>query len=236
MSDQAHRRGIFGIGWLLRRLLRIIVYVVFGWAAAVVILSVLYLVIPPVSTLMVGDWLRGRAVQRNYVQLQQISPQLPLAVLTSEDSRFCSHFGVDWDALNDVIESAGEDGPRRGASTIAMQTAKNLFLLPSRSYIRKGLEVPLALYLDALWSKRRMMEIYLNIAEWGNGIYGAEAAARYYFNKSARNLTRREATLLATALPNPIRRNPGNPTRGHQALAERLSVRMNIEGPVDSCL
>lgn len=207
-----------------------------GWAATVVVLSVLYLVVPPISTLMIGDWIRGRAVQRIYVPLEQISTQLPLAVLTSEDSRFCDHSGVDWGALNDVIDAAGDDGPRRGASTIPMQTAKNLFLLPSRSYLRKGMELPLALYLDALWSKRRMMEIYLNIAEWGEGIYGAEAAARYYFKKPARNLTRREATLLAAALPNPTRRNPASPGRGHQALADRLSTRMNIEGPVDSCL
>src|SRR5690606_8639913 len=124
-------------------------------------------------------------------------------------SRFCQHAGIDWTELRAVVEAADEDGPSRGASTIPMQTAKNLFLWNGRSYIRKALELPVALYLDLIWSKRKMMENYLNIAEWGEGVFGAEAASRHYFGKSAKNLTRREAALLATALPNPLVRNPG---------------------------
>ncbi len=157
-------------------------------------------------------------------------------MLASEDSRFCEHAGVDWDAIREVVEGADEDGPSRGASTIPMQTAKNLFLWPSRSYVRKGLELPIALYLDLVWTKRRMMEVYLNIAEWGDGTFGAEAAARRYFNKSAKDLTRREAALLATALPNPFRRNPARPSPGHRRLADRLALRMEVAAPFAGCL
>jgi monofunctional biosynthetic peptidoglycan transglycosylase len=196
----------------------------------------LYETAPPVSTLMLGRWLSLQSVSRDYSSLDNVSPHLPLAVLTAEDSRFCQHGGVDWDALREVMEAADEDGPSRGASTIPMQTAKNLFLWPGRSYLRKGLELPVALYLDLIWSKRRMMEVYLNVAEWGDGVFGAEAAAQKYFRKSARNLTRREAALLATALPNPLVRNPGRPTARHRALAERLMGRMEGAVPFSECL
>jgi monofunctional biosynthetic peptidoglycan transglycosylase len=220
----------------LRRLAQIGLGLVLLWVGAVFWLGLLYWALPPVSTLMLGRWMILQPVERSFVGLDQISPHLPLAVMTSEDSRFCDHGGVDWLALWDVVEAADEDGPSRGASTIPMQTAKNLFLWSSRSYVRKGLELPVALYLDLIWSKRRMMENYLNIAEWGEGVFGAEAAAQRYFRKSARNLTRREAALLATALPNPLVRNPGRPTARHRALAERLLARMEVAAPFSDCL
>jgi len=220
----------------VRRLVQIGAGLVVLWVVAVLWLGLIYRFAPPVSTFMVGRWLSGQSVQRTTVSLEEISPHLPLAVLTSEDQRFCTHAGVDWDALWDVVEAADEDGPARGASTIAMQTAKNLFLWPSRSYLRKGLELPVALYLDLVWPKRRMLEAYLNIAEWGDGVFGAEAAAQRYFGKSARDLTRREAALLATALPNPLRRNPARPTARHRALAGRLMSRMEMAGGVMACL
>jgi monofunctional biosynthetic peptidoglycan transglycosylase len=204
--------------------------------AGIVALALAYGAITPVSTLMLGRWLSGQGVERTAVPLDAISPHLPLAVIVSEDSRFCEHGGVDWDAIRDVVEEADEDGPARGASTIPMQAAKNLFLWNSRSYVRKGLELPLALGIDLLWPKRRMMENYLNVVEWGEGVFGAEAAARRHFGKPARDLTRREAALLATALPNPLRRNPGRPSRGHRALADKIVTRMASAGPVDACL
>jgi monofunctional glycosyltransferase len=221
---------------ILRRLVQIGLGLVLLWVGLVFWLGLLYWAAPPVSTLMLGRWIALKPVERNFVGLDQISPFLPLAVMTAEDSRFCEHGGVDWDALRDVVEAADEDGPSRGASTIPMQTAKNLFLWPSRSYLRKGLELPVALYLDLIWPKRRMMENYLNVAEWGDGIFGAEAAAQRHFRKSARNLTRREAALLATALPNPLVRNPGRPTARHRALAERLMGRMENAAPPGDCL
>src|SRR4051812_9063844 len=221
---------------LLRYSLQLGLGIVLLWAVAVLLLGLIYALVPPVSTLMVSRWATLRPLEHEAVSLDAISPALPLAVLSSEDSRFCEHRGVDWDALQSVIDAGDEDGPSRGASTIPMQTAKNLFLWPSRSYLRKGLELPVALYLDLIWSKRRMMENYLNIAEWGEGVFGAEAAARRYFRKSARELTRREAALLATALPSPFRRNPGRPTARHRILAERLLVRMAATEPFAGCL
>jgi monofunctional glycosyltransferase len=221
---------------LLRRMVQLALGLVLLWAVAVLLLGLIHTIVPPVSTLMLSRWATLRAVDREVVGLDAIAPALPLAVLSSEDSRFCEHAGVDWDALQTVIDAADEDGPSRGASTIAMQTAKNLYLWPSRSYIRKGLELPIALYIDLIWSKQRLMENYLNVAEWGEGVFGAEAAARRYFRKPARDLTRREAALLATALPNPFRRNPGRPTVRHRALAERLLARMAATEPLAACL
>jgi monofunctional biosynthetic peptidoglycan transglycosylase len=220
----------------LRQAVRLVLGLVLLWGIAVILLGLAYRVAPPVSTLMLSRWLTLRPVERMVVDLDEVAPSLPLAVLTSEDARFCEHSGVDWDALQDVIDAADEDGPSRGASTIAMQTAKNLFLWPSRSYIRKGLELPIALYIDFIWPKRRLMENYLNIAEWGDGVFGAEAAARRYFGKPAKALTRREAALLATALPNPILRNPARPTGRHRALATRLMARMAATEPFAACL
>ncbi|SCY28941.1 monofunctional biosynthetic peptidoglycan transglycosylase [Microvirga guangxiensis] len=220
----------------LRRFVQFGLGLILLWVGAVFWLGLLYWIVPPVSTLMLGRWLTLQGVERTYVPFDEISPHLPLAVMTAEDSRFCSHGGVDWIAVQEVIDDSDEDGPSRGASTISMQVAKNLFLTPSRSYLRKGLEIPVAMYLDLIWSKRQMMEVYLNVAEWGEGIFGAEAAAQKYFRKSAKNLTRREAALLAKALPNPLRRNPGRPTARLNALAGQVQARMVGAAPYSECL
>jgi monofunctional biosynthetic peptidoglycan transglycosylase len=203
----------------LRKALRYLLFL--GLALLVVLagLLVLWRAMPPVSTLMLARWVTFHGVERTWVPLARISPRLIAAVITSEDGQFCRHHGVDWGALNEVITDADEDGLSRGASTITMQTAKNLFLWPQRSTIRKGLEIPLALVLDRAWGKRRVLEVYLNIAEWGDSLFGAEAAARRYFHKSASDLTQREASLLATALPNPILRDPSRPKRRQLVLA-----------------
>ncbi|WP_245410853.1 monofunctional biosynthetic peptidoglycan transglycosylase [Microvirga flavescens] len=221
---------------LLRRIVQIGAWGILLWVAAVFWLGLSYALIPPVSTLMLGRWLTLQPVTRDFVSLKEISPHLSLAVMTSEDSLFCQHSGVDWQAIREVVEAADEDGPARGASTIPMQTAKNLFLWPGRSYVRKGLELPVALYLDLIWPKTKMMENYLNIAEWGDGIFGAEAAARAYFRKSVKDLTRREAALLATALPNPLVRNPARPSRSHAARAATILARMESAAPYAGCL
>jgi monofunctional glycosyltransferase len=199
---------------------------------AVALLGLSYAVVTPPSTLMVARWFTGRPVVRDVVPLTAISPALAKAVLASEDARFCDHAGVDWSALRDVVDDEG--GPSRGASTLAMQLAKNLFLWPSRSYLRKALEIPLALYLDAILGKRRIMEIYLNVVEWGDGVFGAEAAAQRHFGRSARELGRREAALLATSLPNPILRDPARPSRHQRELAAVVSGRMGEVA--DGCL
>ncbi|MDX3809829.1 MAG: transglycosylase domain-containing protein, partial [Bosea sp. (in: a-proteobacteria)] len=143
------------------------------------------------------------------------------------------HRGVDWVELNAVLED--EDGPSRGASTLTMQTAKNVFLWPGRSYIRKGLEIPLAMTIDLAWGKQRVIEVYLNVAEWGHGVFGAEAAAQRYFRKPASRLTAAEAARLAGALPNPILRNPAKPSRALQSAAGRVQRRMGQLGSLGDC-
>lgn len=196
------------------------------------------LVPPPASNVMIFRLSTGNGLNYDWVSLSQISPNLARAVVSSEDARFCQHGGVDWIEFQGVIDDAFEDGeaPTRGASTISMQTAKNLFLWDGRSVVRKGLELPLAYWMDFVWTKRRMMEIYLNIAEWAPGVYGAEAAARHHFKKSAAKLTAREAALLAAVLPNPIKRNAGKPSRGVSRIAQRIQRRMGGIGPYVTCL
>lgn len=196
--------------------------------------------INPVSTLMVTDWLSGREVRREWVPLDAVSSNLVHAVAMSEDARFCRHDGVDWDAVSLVVEDALDGRRTRGASTIAMQTVKNLFLWPERSYLRKGLEVPLGLSADFILGKRRLMEIYLNVAEWGRDgearIYGAEAAARHHFGRGAGRLSRRQGALLAVTLPNPKARTPGRPGKGLSRMARRVEARARVAGPWVRCL
>jgi monofunctional biosynthetic peptidoglycan transglycosylase len=218
----------------LRTGLRYLLFLGLGLLVVLAGLILLWRAAPPVSTLMLARWVTFRGVERTYVPLARISPRLIAAVVISEDAQFCRHRGVDWGALNEVISEADEDGPSRGASTITMQTAKNLFLWPQRSAIRKGLEIPLAVLLDRAWGKKRVLEVYLNIAEWGPGLFGAEAAARHYFHKSAADLTQREASLLATALPNPILRDASRPKRRQAVLAAINAGRVaGAEGYLD---
>jgi len=199
------------------------------------LLTPLYLVIDPISTPMLWRWLAGARVERVFVPLERIAPALPRAVIAAEDARFCSHRGVDWQSVRAAIEYAEDGGDLRGASTITQQTVKNLFLWPRRSFVRKALEFPLALWVDLILPKRRVMEIYLNIAEWGpNGEFGAEAAARRAFGKSAADLTARDAALLAAILPNPMRRNARQPSALVRRLAGLYQVR--AEAALDSCI
>jgi len=207
---------------LLRRLVRLIYLVPLGLAALFLVLAIIYSQAHPPSMLMLGRWATGQSVDRIWVPFDDISRHLVATVVTSEDARFCSHHGVDWVEMRNAIEDE-EEGAGRGASTITMQTVKNLFLWNSRSFIRKGIEIPMALGLDRLWSKRRILEVYLNIAEWGEGVFGAEAAARTYFGKPARQLSQHEAALLAAALPNPKRRDSRHPRRAQLRRAAHLA-------------
>ncbi|NBN80327.1 monofunctional biosynthetic peptidoglycan transglycosylase [Microvirga tunisiensis] len=227
------RRPRRGLG---RRIARAVMITLLALVLAPPVLTVLYMLIPPVSTLMLGRTVQGLWVDRQWRTLDEISPNLVRAVITSEDSGFCSHNGVDWEALEGQIERLNAGKEARGASTITMQLAKNLFLWGDRSFVRKGMELPLALMLDAMLSKRRIMELYLNIAEWGEGIFGAEAAAQAWFGKPAAALTTAEAARLATALPNPILRNPAKPGRGHARLASTNQSRVTQAGDIFSCV
>jgi monofunctional biosynthetic peptidoglycan transglycosylase len=213
-----------------RRLGRLALFVVL----VPIVLVPVYWVVPPVSTLMVYNRLFGPVV-RDWVPFNQIAPSLVAAVVMAEDGQFCFHHGVDWQELNKVVSD--DDGPSRGASTVAMQTVKNLFLWGGPlAYVRKAIEVPLALYADFVWSKRKTMEIYLNIAEWGPGIFGAEAAAQYYFRRPAGRLTEGQSALLVAALPNPHLRNPGRPSARLQSRAATIAARARRAGGYLDCL
>jgi len=152
---------------------------------------------------MIGMHFSGVPVSRDWVSLNAISPNLVKAVIASEDGNFCNHRGFDWDAIQAALEYNAQGQGVRGASTISQQTAKNLFLPPARTWIRKGVEAYLTVLLEALWPKKRIMEAYLNIVELGEGNFGAEAAARNYFGKPAAELNRNEAARLSAVLPNP---------------------------------
>lgn len=183
------------------------------------IIPVYRFVDPPLSTLILTQAWMGQMPIQTWRPLSEISPNVIKAVLISEDGQFCQHWGVDWSAVSEAMQHNG-----RGASTIPMQTVKNLFLGNGRTYVRKLLEVPLAYATTLIWGRRRTLEIYLNIAEWGPGIFGIEAAAQYHFHQSARSLSPSQAALLAAALPNPIRRNAGKPNpvmRGHASIVRR---------------
>jgi len=214
-----------------RRVLRWALVAIAVLVAIPLVLVPLYRVAAPVSTLMFWDRLMDREVDRRWVTLDEVSPDLVRAVIASEDNFFCRHHGVDWGEVREVL-AAGAD---RGASTIAMQVARNLFLWQGRSLVRKGLEVPLALYADLVLGKRRMMEIYLNIAEWGPGVFGVEAAAQHHFGIAASALTPDQAVLLAITLPGPLTRDPANPTAAMGRVAAIIAGRV-AAGPNVACL
>lgn len=185
----------------------------------------------PPSTLIFAQRLTGTEIDQRWVSIDRISPELLVAVIASEDGQFCTHHGVDFRAMEAEMTRAARAGEEaRGTSTISMQVVKNVFLWPSRSYFRKATEIGLTLLMERLWSKRRILEIYLNVAEWGPGVFGAEAGARYHFGKAAARLTAREAALMAVALPNPIERDAGRPGPGTQRLANVIERRARAMG------
>ncbi|MDH4983737.1 monofunctional biosynthetic peptidoglycan transglycosylase [Hyphomicrobium sp. D-2] len=207
-SGQPERRDWKAFAY---RVARIGFFVLVGWFAFVLALVVLYrFVNPPFSMLMAQQWLTGTSIQKQWVPLEQISPNLQRAVVVSEDSRFCQHWGIDLEEMANAIRRSSGGYPR-GASTITMQLAKNLFLLPTKSYLRKMVEVPLTVAIELTWPKARILEVYLNVVEWGPGVFGAEAASRTHFKRPASQLTARQAAQLAVSLPNPIVRNAGRP-------------------------
>jgi monofunctional biosynthetic peptidoglycan transglycosylase len=194
-----------------------------GLFVAVSVASIaLYRVVPPPATpLMLMRAAQGYGMTKTWRPLADISPNLARAVIAGEDAKFCQHHGFDWDAI-DAAWQRYESGHGRlvGASTISMQTAKNLFLWPGRDWLRKALEAWITVWIEKFWSKRRIIEVYLNVVEWGPGLYGAEAASRHYFNKPAASLTAPEAARLAAVIPDPLDRSaarPGPEARHHAA-------------------
>ena len=184
------------------------------------VLTPLYRTGHPVSTLMLWRQFSGEPVSRQWIDLAAMSPYLPRSVVGAEDAHFCKHHGIDFGALREAINDAKEGEGMRGASTITQQVAKNLFLWQGASYVRKALEFPLALWIDAVLPKQRILEIYLNVAELGpSGQFGAEAGSAYAFGHSAASLSPREAALLTSILPNPHARSARSPGPGVRRLA-----------------
>jgi len=196
-----------------RRLIAAGAIIVLAFLIAPYVIAPFYRVIDPISTPILWRWATGARVQHTFVPLNRIAPALPLTVIVAEDGSFCHNRGIDLGAIREVLRKTDDDiAEARGASTITQQTAKNLFLWQGRSVIRKVLEFPLALWLNIVLPKRRILEIYLNIAEWGpNGEFGAEAGARWAFGQSARTLTPLQAADLAAILPNPAARSARTP-------------------------
>jgi monofunctional biosynthetic peptidoglycan transglycosylase len=212
------------------------------WAFAVVVgaplvLTAVMRVVPPLGTpLMVLRLFEGEGISKDWEPLADISPHLPLAIVAAEDNFFCAHHGFDVEAIREAIEDARDGGRVRGASTVSMQTAKNLYLWPGRNLIRKGLEAYLTLYIEALWPKTRIIEVYMNVAEWAPGVYGAEAAAQHHFGKAAADLTQREAALLAAVLPNPREWSAGRPGNYVAGRASTIQRRIDQLGPMLDCV
>ncbi len=208
-------------------------------AAVLVLLSVMYVgltrvVPPPYTPIMMLRVYEGLSdgkpvgIEQHWVPYEQISPHFIRAVVAAEDARFMRHDGIDWKAMEDAMRYNRRHQGRkvRGASTVTMQTAKNVFLWHGRNYVRKGLEAWFTYLIEHLWGKRRILEVYANVVEMGDGIYGVEAAARHYFGKSAADLTSREAALIAAVLPNPRRWSPASPTAYISRRADWIQGRM----------
>jgi monofunctional biosynthetic peptidoglycan transglycosylase len=222
----------------LRRLIMVLAIVVSAFLVAPYVIAPFYRVIDPVSTPMLWRWMTGARVHRIVVPLSRVARSLPPTVILAEDASFCRNYGIDLGAMREALEQSDDDvAESRGASTITQQVAKNLFLWPERSIVRKALEVPLAIWLTLVLPKRRIMEIYLNIAEWGpNGEFGAEAGARWAFGISARDLNAAQAAELTAILPNPAERSARNPSPLVRELAA-LYVRRAVTYPGhDACL
>lgn len=201
------KRNRTGLLWIKKWLLRVVFSILGLWVAGILLFSFLPV---PISAVMVerqlGAWLSGDfsyVAHSDWVGMDDIAPWMPLAVMASEDQKFPTHWGFDVQAIQSVLDNDG--GRMRGASTLSQQTAKNMFLWDGRSWVRKGLEAGLTVGIETVWTKRRILTVYLNVAEFGDGVFGVEEASRRYFHKPASRLTPSEAALLAAVLPNPIR-------------------------------
>jgi monofunctional biosynthetic peptidoglycan transglycosylase len=218
--------------------------VILKWTAVFFFASTLFVEVlftfinPPVTPLMITrvieQKLAGKKAKlhKKWMPIEKISPNMYQAVVASEDNRFLEHWGIDVQAIEKAVQYNKRHRRKHGASTITQQVAKNVFLWPARTWLRKGFELYFTVTIDLIWSKRRIMEVYLNVIETGNGIYGTEAAAREYFHKSAKNLSRGEAALIAACLPNPRKRNPAAPTSYLLGRQGRILNLMNKIGPV----
>jgi monofunctional biosynthetic peptidoglycan transglycosylase len=229
------RRGNVRKAWLVRFVVKPALFL----AAFSLLWVFAYRFVPvPVTVPMIRDWSAGKTVYRKWLSFDEIDPDLARAVIGGEDGKFCSHHGFDVEAITNAIEANSEGRKLRGGSTISQQTAKNAFLWPGRSWVRKGFEAYFTTLVEFMWSKKRIMEVYLNVAEFGIGVYGAEAASLHYFGHSAAKLTRSEAARLAAVLPSPIKRDATNPRGYTKRYARRIErwIRIIDREGFDACL
>ncbi|MEM8840545.1 MAG: monofunctional biosynthetic peptidoglycan transglycosylase [Pseudomonadota bacterium] len=234
--ERAPKRGLRAS---LRRVL-IGALKVTGIAFGVIVLSVLLLRVinPPGGYYMVAEYLRRGEIARGWAGLDEMPRHMPLAAMAAEDANFCDHYGFDVEAIQKALEANSQGRAMRGASTISQQVAKNLFLWPERSWLRKGVEVGFTGLIEVFWPKRRIVEVYLNIAEFDDGVFGAEAAARHYFAKPVGGLSEVEAARLAAILPSPKKRSasrPGPFTRSRARAIVSGMRTLSAEGR-DACL
>ena len=202
---------------MLKKIFRFILRTMLVLFLLSIVVTIVYRFVPvPVTPLMIQRYfeMEDGKIDKDWKSLEEISDNMPLAIVTAEDQKFEEHYGFDLEAIEKAVKyNEKHKGKKvKGASTISQQTAKNVFLWPGRSWVRKGLEVYFTFLIELFWSKERIMEVYLNVIEMGPGVYGTEAAAQHYFNKSAAKLTRSEAASIAAILPNPIRWSASKPT------------------------
>lgn len=215
-----------------RFILRLALFVI---ALPTLVIATYGVIAPPITPLMIIRAIEGEEIRRTWRPLEAIAPALRLAVIAAEDARFCRHHGFDTAALNREMDAWLDGGRPRGASTITMQTAKNILLWPGRDPLRKLIEAWMTPQIELLWSKRRILEVYLNVIEFGPGIYGAEAAARSFFGRPASRLDRRQAALLAAVLPNPRQRSAGRPSAMVLRRAAMIERRASQLGTLADC-
>ena len=225
-SSSAQRVG------LIRRSLRRLGRVIILFISITVVLAAIYrFVPPPLTPLMVIRLFEGNWISKDWVSYDEISPNLVRAVIAAEDAGFCTHWGFDFAAIRKALRHNEKSRRLRGGSTISNQTAKNTFLWPGDTtatrYARKAVEPYFTILIEGMWGKKRIIEVYLNVVEWAPGVYGAEAAAQHHFRKSAADLSRREAALLAAALPNPRKYNAGKPGAYLSRRAGQIQAQMN---------
>lgn len=218
---------------LVRRVV-IIVLLVLALAPWAVALAYRWLPVP-ITPLMVIRLTQGQGLEKSWQNADSISAHLSDAVIAAEDNLFCSHYGVDWQAVGQAVEEYRDGERLRGASTITMQTTKNLMLWEGRNPARKLIEAYGATVIDLVWPKQRILEVYLNIVEWAPGVYGAEAAANHHFGTSAAQLTRRQSTLLAAVLPNPRGWSPNPPSDYINNRARKIERGIDQLGPMLDC-
>ena len=224
---------------ILRRVAEAIAKLIGGFFVLSVAMVVIYRFVPPPITLtMIGDAMSGHSIHKHWMPLDQIDPDMPRAAIAGEDARFCTHYGFDFTAIEEAYQRNQRGGRIRGGSTISQQTAKNVFLIQGGGYARKALEAYFTVLIETIWGKRRIMEVYLNVAETGIGTYGVDAGAERYFGHDATNLSPTEAGRIAAVLPLPKKReaiDPSGFTRRHgNAITRRVGVVRN-DG-LDACV